>query len=131
MDQALFYQTIRIVDNNAANIIDITQPITNVVQVAAPGPQGIQGLSAPFNNLGNNTQNTTNDIQITGSLKVTGSLYMNGNRQFNYGAFSDTTDQTLAAGISGSFTYDTVELCQLYQQHYYQLFLQFDEYFVL
>lgn len=50
------------------------------------------------------------DQFVTGSVYITGSLYMNNNRQFNYGAFSDTTDQTLAAGVSGSFTYNTTDL---------------------
>jgi hypothetical protein len=34
------------------------------------------------------------NTQLTGSLNVTGSVYVNGNKQYNYGAFYDTTTQS-------------------------------------
>ena len=37
------HQTITIVDNNTANIINVDQPLVNVIEVATPGPQGPTG----------------------------------------------------------------------------------------
>ncbi len=80
------HQTITIVDNNNANTINVSQPVTNVVQVNSPGPQG---QSAPFTNLGNNTWSTTSNIQVTSSLNVLGNSYVNGG-PVNYGFFTQT-----------------------------------------
>ncbi len=58
-----------------------------------------------------NTETTVrNNLIVTGSAYITGSLYMNGNKQFNHGAFSSTQTQTLAAGVSGSMTFNTVDV---------------------
>lgn len=91
-----------------------------VIVVNAPGPQGPPGINvetdpifvARSGSLAITGSNTFIGNQIiTGSLYITGSgFYINGNRQFNYGAFSDTTTQTNAANVSSSFTYDTVDL---------------------
>lgn len=54
--------------------IDVTQPVTNVVEVVAPGPKGDTGLSVPFESLGNGIWNTTSSIEITGSLAVSGTI---------------------------------------------------------
>ncbi len=102
-----------------SNIIVITderqvivpQAVTNVIEVNNPGPQGPTGPSAPFTNVGGGIWATTSSIQITGSLSITGSgFYVNGNRQFNYGAFSSTQTQTLAAVTSGSMTFNTIDV---------------------
>jgi hypothetical protein len=37
------HQTITIVDNENANIVNVEQPLVNVIEVATPGPQGQQG----------------------------------------------------------------------------------------
>jgi hypothetical protein len=52
----------------------------------------------------------TGNQYVTGSMYITGSLYMSGNKQFNHGAFSSTLTQTLAAGVSGSMTFNTVDV---------------------
>ena len=41
---------------------------------------------------------------------ITGSFYINNNRQFNYGAFSDDTDQSGSAGVSQSMYVNTVDV---------------------
>jgi len=72
-------QTITIVDNENANIVNVTQPLVNVIEVASPGPQGPagpagpQGPSVPFTNIGNNIYATTSSLQVTGSFLVSGS----------------------------------------------------------
>lgn len=109
----------------------------NVIVVTSPGPQGSQGPQGPQGDVGpsgsvgpQGPQVPTGSFATTGSNVfigneiITGSLmlssgsslfindgfYINNNKQFNYGAFSDTTIQTLAAGISGSFTYNTTDV---------------------
>lgn len=47
---------------------------------------------------------------VTGSVYISSSLYMGNNKQFNHGAFSSTQTQTLAAGVSGSMTFNTVDV---------------------
>jgi hypothetical protein len=50
------------------------------------------------------------DVKVSGSLYLLGeSLYINGQKQFNYGAFSDTTTQSGSANISSSFKFNTVD----------------------
>lgn len=55
-------------DPNNPNIVDITQPITSIVEIITPGPQGLQGPPGP------NTFPFTGSALITGSLVITGSL---------------------------------------------------------
>jgi hypothetical protein len=43
-------------------------------------------------------------------LNISGSFYINNNRQFNYGAFSDDTDQSGSAGVSASMKCNTVDV---------------------
>jgi hypothetical protein len=40
-------QTITVVDNENANIVNVTQPLVNVIEVASPGPQGPVGATGP------------------------------------------------------------------------------------
>ena len=40
-------QTITVVDNENANIVNVTQPLVNVIEVASPGPQGPAGPVGP------------------------------------------------------------------------------------
>lgn len=59
---------------------------------------------------GESVTNITGSLGISGSVYIdSGSLYINKNRQFNYGAFSDTTDQTVSATVSASFTFNTID----------------------
>lgn len=72
-------QTITVVDNENANIVNVTQPLVNVIEVASPGPQGPvgpqgpAGPSVPFTNIGNGVYATTSSLQVTGSFLVSGS----------------------------------------------------------
>lgn len=61
------------------NQVNVNESETRIIHVAAVGPQGIQGVSAPFTDLGNNTWNTTSNIQLTGSFSVSGSTLQTGN----------------------------------------------------
>jgi hypothetical protein len=57
-------------------IVEVTQPVTNVIEIATIGPQGPPGLPGDtiFQDIGNNTYRTTSSIEITGSLNVSGSI---------------------------------------------------------
>jgi hypothetical protein len=61
------------------NQIIVPQPITNVVEVNTPGPQGsvgpqgVAGPSEPFANVGGGVYATTSSIQVSGSFLVSGS----------------------------------------------------------
>jgi hypothetical protein len=71
--------TITVIDNNCCTQIEVTQPITNIIQIStgpmgAPGTPGASGSSAPFYQVGNsNVWFTTSSIEITGSLTISGS----------------------------------------------------------
>lgn len=68
-----------VVVTTADNQIIVPQPITTVVEVNSPGPQGAKGErgpigpSAPFNEIVTNVWATTSSIEISGSLTVSGS----------------------------------------------------------
>jgi len=61
------------------NQIIVPQPITNVIEVNNPGPQGpvgpqgVAGPSEPFANIGGGVYATTSSIQVSGSFLVSGS----------------------------------------------------------
>lgn len=57
-----------------------------------------------------NKLSLTGSANISGSLNVSGSFYINNNRQFNYGAFSDNTDQSGSAGVSSSMKCNTTDV---------------------
>ena len=68
-----------IVTNTDDNQLTVVQPLTDVVQVNSPGPQGPvgpqgeTGPSVPFINIGNGVYATTSSLQVTGSFLVSGS----------------------------------------------------------
>ena len=105
-------QTITVVDNENANIVNVTQPLVNVIEVASPGPQGPvgptgpQGPSVPFTNIGNDVYATTSSLQVTGSFLVSGSSTFT---NIGPAIFSGST------AVSGSLTvngYDVVTVNQ-------------------
>jgi len=71
-------KSITVVDNNCCTNVDVTQPITSVVQVLT-GPIGLAGIngtngsSTPFSYVSGTTWNTTSSIEITGSFTISGS----------------------------------------------------------
>lgn len=100
-----------IVTNTDDNQLTVIQPLTDVVQVNSPGPQGAAGLPTSTGSFATTGSNVFIGNQtVTGSVYITGSLYMNGSKQFNHGAFSSTQTQTLVAGVSGSMTYNIVDV---------------------
>ena len=71
-------KSITVIDNNFCTNVDVTQPITSVIQVltgpiGAAGINGADGLSEPFSYVSGTTWNTTSSIEITGSFTVSGS----------------------------------------------------------
>jgi len=86
-------KTITVIDNNCCTTIDVTQPVTSVVQVLTGplgltgdigpqgpsgsqgpvGPAGPTGSSQPFSYVSGNIWATTSSIEISGSLTVSGS----------------------------------------------------------
>jgi hypothetical protein len=89
-------KTITVTDNNCCTNVDVTQPVTSVVQVltgpigakgdtgasgsqgpAGPsgsqGPAGPSGSSQPFSYVSGNIWATTSSLEISGSLTVSGS----------------------------------------------------------
>lgn len=78
-------KSITIINNREPNRIDIVQPESDVIYVAALGPQGIQGIQGPqgevgltitdlFVYRGNDTWSTTGSLQISSSLLVSQSV---------------------------------------------------------
>jgi len=51
-------------------------------------------------------------MQLSGSLNLSGSISINGYKQFNYGAFYDTTSQSGSINVSHSITYNSTEYSQ-------------------
>ena len=80
-------RSITVIDNNCCTNVDVTQPITSVVQIStgpigpvgpsgssgSQGSTGPSGSSAPFTYVSGTIWNTTSSIEITGSLIVSGS----------------------------------------------------------
>ena len=70
------------INQGAPNIVQVQQPVTNIVEVRSIGPQGIQGppgidAESPFRKTGS-YWSTGDDIYITGSLKVTNTIVVQG-----------------------------------------------------
>jgi hypothetical protein len=63
-------RTISVTDNNQSTTVKITQPVTNTIQVATQGPQGITGPQGPSGS----AFPYTGSAIISGSLTVTGSV---------------------------------------------------------
>lgn len=74
---------ILVITDSDQNQITVTQPLTNTIEVATPGPQGVigstgpagpTGSSTPFTKIsGSDSWFTTSSIQLTGSLQGTAS----------------------------------------------------------
>jgi hypothetical protein len=81
--------SISIIDNNNSTSVNVSQEVTNTVEVVALGPQGPRGLTFPY----------IGDAIITGSLLVTGSTVQTGNN-----TLIGNTSLTGTVSISGSTT---------------------------
>jgi hypothetical protein len=92
---------IEIVDINVPSNIQITQPVTSIVQINAAGPkgdrggigpqgiQGVRGSGSIFDQLGNDLYFTTSSLQISGSMNILGNLTVNGKSIFIQTSASD------------------------------------------
>jgi len=96
---------IEIVDTNVPSNIEITQPVTSIIQVNAAGPKGdrgVPGVVGPsgsqgpagadgiFTKLGDSLHFTTSSLQISGSMNILGNLTVNGKSIFIQTSASDS-----------------------------------------
>lgn len=96
---------IEIVDTNVPSNIEITQPVTSIIQVNAAGPKGdrgVAGVAGPsgsqgpagadgiFTKLGDSLHFTTSSLQISGSMDILGNLTVNGKSIFIQTSASDS-----------------------------------------
>ena len=93
---------IEIVDTNVPSNIEITQPVTSIIQVNAAGPKGDRGVAGPsgsqgpagansiFTKLGDSLHFTTSSLQISGSMDILGNLTVNGKSIFIQTSASDS-----------------------------------------
>ena len=88
--------------------VEVTQPITTVLEVGAVGPQGARGeigpagpsgSSQPFSYVGGTTWATTSSLEVSGSFLVSGSSTFT-----NIGPAIFSGSITATEGISGSFS---------------------------
>lgn len=95
------HQTITIVDNNTANVVNVDQPLVNVIEVATPGPRGSQIDTSIFATTGSN--NFIGNQSIFGDLYLTGSDSTNTTIHFTGGAVITTSGPNLdmTAGPDG------------------------------
>ena len=120
---------ITVVDRSLPSNIEVTQPVTNVVEIAAGpagpvGPQGEQGDSI-FVQKSGSLYFTTSSIEITGSLAVSGSTIFTGSAILNEypiltsndtgslllsSSFNAFTSSYNTGSFTGSFTGDGSQL---------------------
>ena len=68
-----------VVNDTDNNQLTVVQPVTDLIQVNSPGPQGVAGTqgpagpSVPFTNIGGDVFATTSSLQVSGSFLVSGS----------------------------------------------------------
>ena len=95
---------ITVVDDCSGMTVDVTQPLTTVVQISdaglqgPQGPQGEAGASQPFSNLSGNIWFTSASILISSSAS-TGDLFLIKN---GYTTFKVSASQQVAVEISSS-----------------------------
>lgn len=93
---------IEIVDTNVPSNIEITQPVTSIIQVNAAGPKGDRGVAGPsgsqgpagtnsiFTKLSDSLHFTTSSLQLSGSMDILGNLTVNGKSIFIQTSASDS-----------------------------------------
>jgi hypothetical protein len=62
------------VTTQGGNIVNVTQPVTNIIEVATLGPKGDSGDGFPF--ISNSSNNGI--AQVTGSMDISENLQVNG-----------------------------------------------------
>jgi len=99
--------SLSITNNNTGTTVNVTQPVTNVVAVAAPGPQGQQGPAGEIPNTGSFATTGSNTFSgsqtIIGDLTITGSDGTNSAIRFVSGASITTQGSNIdmTAGPGG------------------------------
>ena len=98
---------IEVIDTNVPSVIEVTRPVTTIVEVKSQGPQGSVGIMGPsgsqgiqgtagidgggvFTPIDSSLYATTSSLQITGSLNVSGSYYGDGGGLTNLAADTAT-----------------------------------------
>jgi len=95
---------IEVIDTNVASNIEVTRPVTTIVEVKSQGPQGVIGITGPagrdsiFTNIGSGIYAATSSIQLTGSLDLLGNLLVNGQSVFTQLAASDNESAIIVNG---------------------------------
>jgi uncharacterized delta-60 repeat protein len=121
---------ILIITDSDQNQITVTQPLTNTIEVATPGPQGSvgpigptgpTGASTPFTKIsGSDSWFTTSSIQLTGSLQGTASyavaagtyLYLGNSSVTSSISWSQASVQELNLNSSPTLTFSNGVLGQ-------------------
>jgi hypothetical protein len=99
-------KNITIVDNENANIVNVPQPITNIVQVATPGPQGPAGTGGG-GTINTSSLATTGSNTFIGDQIITGSITSTtGFTGSLFGTSSWATNAATASYVSSNFQYE-------------------------
>jgi len=105
---------ITVTDTSKHTEVDITQEITDIVNVVASGPQGTQGIQGPagqgFDEPFTGSLIISGSIEVIGAQTITGSLTISGSSTFtNIGpaifSGSVTTTQGFTGSLSGTASY--------------------------
>jgi hypothetical protein len=115
------HQTITIVDNNTTNVVNVDQPLVNIIEVATPGPQGPAGTGGNINvgsfaTTGSNTfvgNQTMNGYSIIGAINIAyidasntfeGTQTINGALHGNVGVVTEDTHSVIDCSRGNFFT---------------------------
>ena len=105
---------ITVTDTSKHTEVDITQEITDIVNVVTPGPQGTQGIQGPagqgFDKPFTGSLIVSGSFEIIGDQTISGSLIISGSSTFtNIGpaifSGSVTTTQGFTGSLSGTASY--------------------------
>ena len=105
---------ITVTDTSKHTEVDITQEITDIVNVVTPGPQGTQGIQGPagqgFDKPFTGSLIISGSIEVIGDQTISGSLTISGSSTFtNIGpaifSGSVTTTQGFTGSLSGTASY--------------------------
>ena len=103
---------ITVTDTSKHTEVNITQEITDIVNVTTPGPQGVQGPQGPQGPAGSGLDEpftgsliVSGSIQLIGDQSITGSLTVSGSSTFtNIGPAIFSGSVTTTQGFTGSLS---------------------------
>jgi hypothetical protein len=97
-----------VTDPTNPNVVNITQPVTSIVEVITAGPQGAPGPAGAIPNTGSFATTGSNQFNgnqtITGSLTVSGDSLINGLTVGKGNGQPNFTEYNTALGISASYS---------------------------